>query len=189
MVSSCATFTAELGSFFDWATQIGTSAAVTAVSARCLAIRSAELPRIQPLWVNPTTIVAVAPMIAPMNNGLIQSGLIMRPAICVGPRRSCHGRFTASVCVHAYHCNLQSPMAMTIKTMAMGTATGGISQVFMARILSGLAMSRPNGESSLNRKNTSSAGSVPMRGALIGHWLPGPGGRRRCARKASAAAS
>jgi hypothetical protein len=43
-------------------------------------------------------------------------------------------------------------MTMTIKTMAMGTATGGISQVFMTRILFGLAMSRPAGEMSCGRK-------------------------------------
>jgi hypothetical protein len=41
---------------------------------------------------------------------------------------------------------------MTIKTTAMGTATGGISQVFIACILSGLVMLRSTGEGSLSRK-------------------------------------
>src|SRR4029077_19610610 len=56
---------------WNLSTQIGASAATTAVSARCVAIFSAVLPSVQPSYENPTTANAIAPATAPHTAGFI----------------------------------------------------------------------------------------------------------------------
>src|SRR5580704_2830178 len=62
-------FAAESVCCWNFSTQIGASAATTAVSARWLAIFSAVLPSVHPSDENPTTANATAPTTAPHTAG------------------------------------------------------------------------------------------------------------------------
>src|SRR5438105_2706915 len=62
-------FAAESVCCWNFSTQIGVSAATTAVSARWVAIFSAVLPSVHPSDENPTTVNATAPTTAPHTAG------------------------------------------------------------------------------------------------------------------------
>src|SRR6476659_5866877 len=62
-------FAAESVCCWNFSTQIGVSAATTAVSARWFAIFSAVLPSVHPSDENPTTVNATAPTTAPHTAG------------------------------------------------------------------------------------------------------------------------